>query len=201
MRRVLVIAAGVLTLAGGGVWLGSAPAGGSALPVLPGPSLRTRIDPDLSQVLTTLGRRRGEVRCWSPADWRRRSAEFAVHAGTPDTSGRELAGYLSLDRTGINLPARTCDLLSSARTAAAVKVFAHELQHFRGVRDEATAECYGIQFVDDVALALGADGASARALALMSWAELYVHEDIRYRSPACYDGGPLDLRPNSPVWP
>lgn len=204
MRRTLLLAAGLIALLGAGAWLHD-PTTAQALPVLAGPSQASRIDPDLSRVLTTLGGRQGEVRCWSAPDWRQRSAEFAASAGTPGSSSRTLAGFLSLDRERINLPGETCNRLDGLRVsradAYAAKVFAHELQHFRGVRDEATAECYAVQSVANVAVAAGLDGAAAKALAATAWSELYPYESPVYRSPACVDGGPLDFRPGSPVWP
>lgn len=204
MRGTLLLTAGLIALLAAGAWLHE-PTAAQSLPVLAGPSQASRIDPDLSGLLTTLGGRQGEVRCWSAADWRQRSAEFAASAATPGSSSRTLAGFLSLDRERINLPGETCnrlDVLGVSRADAyAAKVFAHELQHFRGVRDEATAECYGVQTVVTVAAAAGLDGAAARALATTVWSELYPYESPVYRSPVCVDGGPLDLRPGSPVWP
>jgi hypothetical protein len=203
MRLLLILGAAALATVGAALFLTRAPAAAQGtLPTLEGPSLESRVDPSLSAVLTRLGGRAGEVRCWSSADWRRRSAEVAAHGGG---QGRELAGYLALDRGSVNLPARTCNVLDSLaatdESAYAAKVFAHELQHFRGVRDEATAECFGLQWTGTVAVGLGLDGASARELSWTAWSRLYVHENPRYRSPDCYEGGPLDLNPDSRAWP
>jgi hypothetical protein len=204
MRRTLLLTASLVGLVGAAGWLHE-PKAAQALPVVTGPSQASRIDPDLSHMLTLLGGRRGEVRCWSSSDWRQRSAEFALFAGAPGSSSRTLAGFLSLDRERINLPGETCNRLDglgvSSADAYAAKVFAHELQHFRGVRDEAAAECFGVQTVASVAVAAGLDGARAKTLAATAWNELYLDESPVYRTPACADGGPLDLRPASATWP
>ena len=205
MRRAALLGVGIAAVLGVLVWLNDPPSARGALPVLAGPSQLSRVDPELSAALTKLGGRRGEVRCWSISDWEERSAEFAAARGEPAVPGRVLAGYLSLDRERVNLPGRTCNRLASLglsrADAAAAKVFAHELQHFRGVRDEALAECYGIQSIPSVAATLGLRGADARALALTAWTELYPTENPVYHAAGCVNGGPLDLRPTVADWP
>jgi hypothetical protein len=89
---------------------------------------------------------------------------------------------------------------SGGRLAQDVKVLAHESQHLRGITDEATAECYGIQETAFTARDLGASRAEADAMARYVWLAL------RYMPPAyvsdeCRPGGKLDLRPDTPTWP
>ena len=83
----------------------------------------------------------------------------------------------------------------------AVHTLAHEAVHLAGVRNEAEAECYGLQTVDLVAVRLGADRATARALADYAFARLYPALPSHYRTDACRDGGPLDLVPGSTTFP
>jgi hypothetical protein len=83
----------------------------------------------------------------------------------------------------------------------AVHTLAHEAVHLAGVRNEADAECYGLQTVDLVAVRLGADLATARALADYAHARLYPSLPPHYRTDACRDGGPLDLVPGSATFP
>ena len=83
----------------------------------------------------------------------------------------------------------------------AVHTLAHEAVHLAGVRDEAEAECYGLQTVDLVAVRLGADLPTARALADYAFARLYPALPSHYRTDACHDGGSLDLVPGSATFP
>ena len=83
----------------------------------------------------------------------------------------------------------------------AVHTLAHEAVHLAGVRNEAEAECYGLQAVDLVAVRLEADRTTARALADYAFARLYPSLPPHYRTDACRDGGPLDLVPGSATFP
>jgi hypothetical protein len=118
----------------------------AVLPRIAGPSAASWIDPFLSRVATELGGRPTEVRCWSRADWKKRSAEFAAELRTVRnrtiSSHWRLLGFVSRDRSRLNLPAGTCSLLDLYRwwpdsprprwyLAGAVQVFSHELVHVR----------------------------------------------------------------------
>ena len=89
----------------------------------------------------------------------------------------------------------------SLRVARALHVLAHESFHLAGVRDEAEADCFGLQRVALVAQELGADWPEAQRLASVARADRAVTAPAEYRSPDCYDGGRLDLDPVSSVWP
>lgn len=89
----------------------------------------------------------------------------------------------------------------SLRVARALHVLAHESFHLAGVRDEAKADCFGLQRVSFVARQLGAEPAQAERLASIARSDRLVSAPREYRSPACFDGGPLDLDPASHVWP
>lgn len=95
---------------------------------------------------------------------------------------------------------RACDRKVVA-TARAFSTLAHEAYHLAGVRDEAAAECYGVQTVDFVAERLGAAADQGRMVAV--WAErtsARTHP-AEYHSPECRAGGALDLTPRTPLWP
>ena len=104
---------------------------------------------------------------------------------------------------------------SSYRTAFALLVLTHEAVHLSGYEgrfDEALTECRALQLVRDVALALGAGDEAARAYAheaLTYDARLPDYGDYQvglglvpnYHATGCYDGGALDIHPDSSDWP
>jgi hypothetical protein len=104
---------------------------------------------------------------------------------------------------------------ASYRQAQAVLVVVHESVHlsdYIGRTDEALTECRAIQLVREAALLIGVEDETARALgheAMRFDAQLPgpdnwmvgLHELPNYHSPDCYDGGPLDIHPESSDWP
>ena len=95
---------------------------------------------------------------------------------------------------------RACDR-KVVETARALSTLAHEAYHLAGVRDEAAAECYGIQTAGFVAEQLGAATAQGRLVAV--WADrtsARTHPE-EYHSAECRAGGAFDLRPRNPAWP
>ena len=135
-----------------------------------------------------------------------RLAEVSAHAGTVffDERGRP-ADFTDLDE-------ETCSELDrfaegktgqgeQAKVARALHVLAHESSHLAGVRDEAAADCYGLQRTAFVAESLGADPAEAQRLARLALAERAITAPADYRSSECHDGGALDLDRASAVWP
>lgn len=86
-------------------------------------------------------------------------------------------------------------------SAMAVHVLAHEAIHLRGWTDESVAECYGLQHSAQVARALGAPARKAQALAELYWQFVYPDMPDEYRTPDCVNGGRLDLRKDSDIWP
>ncbi len=82
--------------------------------------------------------------------------------------------------------------LTNAATA-----LAHEAWHLRGVRDEATTDCYAVQTTWLVLHRLGAS---------KTWAKHFANAYVPtvHGLPAisgCRDGGPLDLAPERRGWP
>ena len=135
-----------------------------------------------------------------------RLADVSAHAGTVffDEQGRP-ADFTDLDE-------ETCSELDSfadgeassgedAKVARALHVLAHESSHLAGIRDEAAADCYGLQRTAFVAESLGAAPEEAQRLARLALAERLVTAPADYRSSECHDGGALDLDPASSAWP
>jgi hypothetical protein len=90
---------------------------------------------------------------------------------------------------------------ATGKVAYAVHVFTHEAWHLRGIANEAAAECYALQTTAQTAARLGATPEQARAIALWNLKHAYPHLPSQYHSSDCRDGGPLDLRPETSVWP
>ena len=190
------------------------------LPTFAGRSGRSHVDPRLSGVARALTARSVEVRCWSARDWRRRSGEFYANLRTarnrtvPD--GSRLYGFVSGDRARVSLPTTSCNALetlryvqawpAASRPSIAVQlaqptfVFSHELEHVRGTKSEVRADCFGLQSVREVAVALGAPAAQAGVMARYAASHLYPTNRPE-ASAECRNGGRLDLRPGSPQWP
>jgi hypothetical protein len=161
----------------------------------------SHIDSRLSGVATRLGRGRAEVRCWSIAEWDTLLRELG--------EGDEVTAYTTIDRRLVQLPSYRCSWLHVAGVrefprlgrAGALAAFAHELEHLRGIDEEARAECYSHQNLAAVAEALGASRREAQRLGRVAWRELYPPDDPEYVSVECRNGGRLDLHPHRRRWP
>jgi hypothetical protein len=70
-----------------------------------------------------------------------------------------------------------------------------------GIRNEAKAECYGIQRTQTAAVWLGLTPGDGGYLARLYWRDWYPRAPMAYRSDECRDGGRLDLHPHSRRWP
>ncbi len=83
----------------------------------------------------------------------------------------------------------------------AAHTLAHEAFHLRGFEDEGITECYALQNTAFVAEQLGVSTPEARNLQAWLFVKGYPNEPEEYHSPQCYDGGPLDLRPQLTEFP
>jgi hypothetical protein len=83
----------------------------------------------------------------------------------------------------------------------AAHTLAHESFHLRGFQDEGIAECYALQNTAFVAERLGVPTKQAEELQAWIYKDGYPNEPQDYQSSNCYDGGSLDLRPQSSVFP
>lgn len=185
-----------------------------ALPVIRGKSEKSRVEPLLSRVVTSLVGKRTEVRCWSASDWKRLTENVWPYT----EQGQEdpvIAGFALEDDHRMHLASDVCAPLVALayekhqpsggsgkyELAVAVSVLAHEGRHRAGIELESVAECHGMQQIRRAARLLGADLGYAASLAELVWREHYPLMPDSYRSPECRDGGKLDLNPRSSVWP
>ena len=154
----------------------------------------------LSTIASEIAQRDVSVHCQGRA-----GAALDVGAETGsvrfDASGRP-ADETELDR-------RICESLMRFREARdatfeavqAINTLAHESWHLAGIQDEAQTECYALQTTAFVAERLGADPVVAQGIAVEALQRLYPALPERYRTGDCHDGGVLDLRPATSVWP
>lgn len=150
----------------------------------------TRLEARLGRVAASIAGREVGVRCEDLGDLRK----TVETGGVVEFSGDQPANYTRI-RPDI------CRRLQRIRDdggggagaeASATEVLAHESFHLRGVKDEAAAECYAIQFIPEVARELGATPANARTLHALALGA-YPHHPPNYLSPECRPGGRLDL--------
>lgn len=85
--------------------------------------------------------------------------------------------------------------------ALGVHVIAHEAIHLRGEMSESVTECYAMQYAAQVAQDLGATPMQAQQLVEFYWDTVYPTMPDEYRTPDCVNGGRLDLRPHTDIWP
>jgi hypothetical protein len=182
---------------------------------VPAPGVQSSIQlrPELRAVLAGIADPPMSVRCSIPA---RDQGMFEV-LGHADWAGRviELAPSVCQRANALVASAARPYSRASYQQAQALLVGVHESVHlsvYSGHEDEALTECRAIQLVRKAALDVGADDATARALgheAMRYDAHLPgpgdwmvgLHEIPNYHSPDCYDGGPLDIHPDSSDWP
>lgn len=182
------------------------------LPVVRGRSSKSRIVPGYSHVATDLVLFDQQVRCWSRRDWKAILREERVFWNGAPTS--DIIGMFGA-RDRVHLAPEICkglDVLTHSerrprsgsaliRVALAVETLAHEAEHRRGTANEAITECRAAQRTRKAAKLLGASRSYAALLAETFWSEIYPYKPAEYRTAACRDDGPLDLRPASSVWP
>jgi hypothetical protein len=171
---------------------------------------RVREQDQLAAVASDLAGRKVGVRCPS------------FLASLVDTRGE--AGRVQFDDAGrpadhTDLSPQTCkalrhlatvDFTCIARHDCGFKQFsagwaahtlAHESFHLRGSQDEGVTECYALQNTAFVAERLGVPRQQAQDLQRWLYERGYPNEPTEYQSPQCYDGGPLDLRPQQTQFP
>ena len=85
--------------------------------------------------------------------------------------------------------------------AWAAHTLAHESFHLRGYEDEGATECYALQNTAFVAERLGVPAKQALKLQAWVYEKGYPNEPEDYHSTQCYNGGRLDLRPQTNVFP
>lgn len=205
---------GVLAAAAGAQEPPPPPNDHGPLPVRGSVTSVSRIEPRFTSIAAKLSKPGVQVRCWAPVEWRRLTEEMLAWTnGRTDLSSG--GGYTSSDDLRVNLTANVCARLVALSyrkvwpstfsgrypLATAVTILAHEIQHLRGVDDEAEAECFGQQMTRRLARMLGVLPARANVLAGISWRYSYPRMPESYRSPECRNGGRLDMRPVDTTWP
>jgi hypothetical protein len=157
-------------------------------------------------VASTLALRPTRVYCWSQADWSTRIAERAARWPHADPLGPWRA-FTQWTPRSVHLSPEICAQLArivaegkpvwKARfvdaLAWSVHALAHESVHAGGIRNEALAECYGLQATAEVATRLGRSRDEGRYLAAVYRKHWYVWAAHRYHSAECRDGGRLDV--------
>jgi hypothetical protein len=189
------------------------------LPSIEGPSGQSRVEPTFTHVAAVISGYGTEVRCWSVTDWKKREAEWGHWKGRPLGAWGAYTGRWSPpipNAYRIHLSPSICaSLVRLAYEDVAVQedpwpqalawsvaALAHESQHVRGVGNEAQAECYGMQAIQRTTEALGRGAADGRYLAALYWRGYYLKQrNEEYRSDECRDGGGLDVRPETHIWP
>jgi hypothetical protein len=122
-------------------------------------------------------------------------------AGHTDLAPETCKALRHFDRVDFSCIGRGDCGFRQFNAAWAAHTLAHESFHLRGYEDEGVTECYALQNTAFVAERLGVP--TKQALALQAWVydKGYPNEPEDYHSAQCYNGGPLDLRPNSNVFP
>jgi hypothetical protein len=180
----------------------------------------SRVDPLYGRVATRLlgsiaGRAPGfagnvTVICWSQEDWNELVTAFR-DAGRMEPRKYWL-GWIRGTRGMVNLSYPACVQLDRiahlgvrlplVTAGAAVGTLAHETMHVAGILDEGIADCYAMQLTAVTARGLGAELDYADQLRRLNLEFNREHRaGTAYESPDCYDGGPLDLDPDSSRWP
>ena len=127
--------------------------------------------------------------------------ESGAPADHTDLSPQTCKALRHLDRVDFTcLERRMCGYVEF-KGAWAAHTLAHEAFHLRGFQDEGVTECYALQNTAFVAERLGVPTERAQELQAWVFAKGYPNEPEDYHSSRCYDGGPLDLRPQSSEFP
>jgi hypothetical protein len=182
------------------------------LPVSTTASSESHVNPPIARVASKIAGRDLRARCWSADDWARANREFTFIYPAEDywAIGRaEPGGIVHFDgrmcRTLRRFfgsswtPSRNID---RAELAEALVVLAHEAEHERdSTNSEAEVECYAIQHVRGLVRNEGRSKSFEDDIAAWAWELSYPRGDPVYATERCRNGGPLDLRPASNVWP
>jgi hypothetical protein len=122
-------------------------------------------------------------------------------ANHTDLSPEACKALRHLDRVDFTCIERDACGYGEFKAAWAAHTLAHEAFHLRGVQDEGITECYALQNTAFVAERLGVPTDQAEKIQRWVYVEGYPNEPQDYRSSQCYDGGPLDLRPQLTEFP
>jgi hypothetical protein len=193
--RRLLVGVGVIAVLALVFWLVESRTGWDALDV----ETRTEAVGLFSEEASRIAEKPVRIRCDESGEY----VGAVQHADGVAAVGGDLA-YLT--------PERCLDLYRLAfegesrgsQTGRALAVLGHETWHLRGVRDEGTTECYGLQSGVQLGRRLGLSEDTARQLMRQQLAENAGRSGATAEylvPPECRDGGRLDLDPNSTRFP
>ena len=146
-----------------------------------------------------------DVACWDSADW-------AGIAGDTDSVYSTVGFWAPSMPHWVNLSPGICGamerlltkrpLYPNVYTAAAVETLTHELMHAIGIKDEAQAECYGMQLSAYMAEELRVPAGYAMSLARLNLDNYKLRPPNYIDLSRCRENGAWDLSPgkNSPPW-
>lgn len=155
---------------------------------------------------------RPEVLCWTSADWDELNEEWQLI----DLGEFWVVGFADADTDRVHLAPHVCDPLhrffgsdyapnlneESLVLAEALVTLAHEAEHLRSPdAPEADVECVAIQRVRDLVRAAGRGQAYEDLMTGLAWDVGYPDVPPEYRTARCEDGGELDVRPATTVFP
>jgi hypothetical protein len=173
---------------------------------------QTTYEADLSRIAETIAGRRPRAHCWTEDEWGPMAEQHSLLYGDDFW----VAGIATPTRGRIDLAPEVCDPLRrflreeyspwlSTETldlSSALLVLAHEAEHLRVPQaSEAEVECYALQRVRAMAGDAGRGPRYQEEMALLAWDLGYPNLPPEYRTKRCRDGGPLDLRRETSVWP
>jgi hypothetical protein len=184
------------------VW--SLPAG-ERLPAIAGPSTKSRKDPRYARVAAEVAGTARSVFCWNTVDWsilQKAFDESAIGGYVDYAKPKQIALAPSVCARLDGLAYRKPPALPTTKTAAAVLVFAREIEETRGYVNAAQATCYALQMVPAASELLGASPAAGKRLGKLA-AKWYKRPNVPYGawSVQCHDGGTLDLDRRNKHWP
>lgn len=158
---------------------------------------------ELENVIWDVAKKRPTVRCPSPDEWRKMGARWAAQTrgGLAPTVTLSPAICANAWWLSTHFESPVWGDRSREELAFTVGVIGHEAVHVWGTADEATAECYGMQWIPEVAEFLNRTKREGRYLADLYWKKIYTQEKPPYRSPRCRNGGPMDGRRTTNDWP
>jgi hypothetical protein len=152
------------------------------------------------------------VFCWASGQWEALSEEWRLI----DVDELWPIGFADPQTNRIHLSPEICEPLhrffggnyapnlseASLDLANALVVLAHEAEHLRRPdASEADVECVAIQRVRDLVRAAGRGTPYENLIAGLAWDVGYPDMPPDYRTTACRDGGELDVRPDTSIWP
>jgi hypothetical protein len=174
---------------------------------------RPRPAPLLARHVAPYAGRMPVVLCWPEREWSDLSRQWSLVKGDEFPG---IGGFAEPDRGRVHLAPIECDRLKrffggnwtpsgnedSFLLASALALLAHEAEHLRSPHaSEAEVECVALQRVRDLAGGAGRSPSYAELMAGLAWEVRYPVLVAEYQTETCHDGGPLDLKPHSKVWP